>query len=260
MAATTHHPDIDAVLASLLAGARAALGANFHGLYLHGSLASGDFDPETSDVDFLVVTADEVPPERIPALEAVHARLAAGGSPWAMKLEGRYLPRASLRRWDPADPARPCVHEGRFYLAGQEADGVLQRHELRERAVVVAGPPPAPLIDPVSPADLRAAVARLLRERWAPMLADPARLRDAAYQAYAVLSMCRALLTLRDGVLASKPAAARWAQAAFPGPRAALVARASSWRPGAAMDDLDETLAFLRFAVEGAAGFAGSPR
>ena len=79
----TPYPDVNAVLHELLAGVQAILGDHFVGLYLHGSLAIGDFNPHRSDIDFVVVTAGELPDEMLPALEAMHAhgrwRFAVGG-------------------------------------------------------------------------------------------------------------------------------------------------------------------------------------
>jgi hypothetical protein len=239
------HPEVTAALHHLVASAREALSENFVGLYCYGSLALGDFDPETSDIDFLAVTAGEIDREGIAALEAMHTRLWASGAHWAMRLEGRYLPRPALRRYDPNNPAWPCVNEGRFYLAPEEPDWIIHRHVLREHAAIIAGPPLAPLIDPISPDALRDAVHGTLREWWLPMLDDPARLSDEAYQAYAVLSMCRVLYTLRHGTIVSKPVAARWAQVALGEPRAALIARALAWRPGAGMDSLAEAVNFI---------------
>jgi len=69
------------------------LGNQFIGMYLYGSLASGGFNPETSDIDFLVVTSDELSSERIDALENMHASLAVSGLKWAAKLEGAYIPK-----------------------------------------------------------------------------------------------------------------------------------------------------------------------
>ena len=242
-------PKVNDILQHLLAAARDVLRERFVGLYLYGSLATGDFEPETSDIDFLVITADEIPVEEIAALEAMHARLWASGAHWAVKLEGRYLPAAVLRHYEPDNPARPCVNEGRFYLAPEEPDWIIQRHVLREHGVIVAGPPIAPLIDPVSPDELRASVRGVLLGWWRAMLDDPARLRGDDYQAFAVLSMCRALHTLRYGTIASKPEAARWAMAALGEPRATLIARALAWRPGAELNAFDETVDFIRATI-----------
>lgn len=45
----TSYPDVDETLSALLDGVRSVLKSDFIGLYLYGSLATGDFDPETSD-------------------------------------------------------------------------------------------------------------------------------------------------------------------------------------------------------------------
>lgn len=247
----TPYPDINAMLDTLLSGVQAILGPHFVGLYLYGSLASGDFDPQRSDVDFVVVTADVLPDEMIAALEALHARIAASGLEWAAKLEGAYIPQCLIRRHDPAGPPCPHVNEGRFYLAALGSDWVIQRHVLREQGIVVAGPPPHTLIDPVQPDDVRQAALGFLREWWAPMLDNPdPRLDGGGYQVYAILTMCRTLYTLHYGKIVSKTAAAQWARGALNERWATLIAWASARRPGVQSDHMTETLDFIRYTVE----------
>jgi hypothetical protein len=175
------------VLHELLFGAQAVLGDRLIGLYLYGSLASGDFDPQRSDIDFVVVTRGEVPQELVPALEELHKGLweggsQPGGSKWATKLEGAYISQAALRRYNPNDPPRPAVNEGRFYLDSQDSAWIIQRHILREHGVAVAGPPLRGMIDPVSVEALKRSVTGILLEWWAPMLENPVRLQTAEYQ------------------------------------------------------------------------------
>lgn len=246
----TPYSDVNVVLHRLLSGVKAVLGDRFVGLYLYGSLATGEFDPCRSDIDFVVVTARELPAEVVTALEEMHAHLAAGGSKWAAKLEGSYIPLRALRRYDPDDPPRPQLNEGRFYLGRHESDWVIQRHVLREHGVAVAGPAISAFIDPVGPDDLRRGVLGVLREWWEPMLRDPGWLRGTEYQAYAVLTMCRALYTLRHGKIASKPASARWAQGELGARRAEFIERALNWRPGEWRDELAATLDLIRHTIE----------
>jgi predicted nucleotidyltransferase len=246
----TPYADVNAVLQRLLTDVQAVLGSEFIGMYLYGSLASGDFDQQTSDIDFVVVTAHELPDDLIAALGTIHDRLAASGLALATKLEGSYLPLATLRRYDPSYRRFPSINEGRFWVCGHGNDWVIQRHILREQGVVVAGPDLRPLIDPLHPDALRQAVLDALDEWWWPMLDDPERISTREYQVFAVLTMCRALHTLQHGVIVSKPVAARWAQSAFGPSWAALIKRALVWRPGMPGDELSETLDFLRFARE----------
>jgi hypothetical protein len=257
MAHPTPYPEINAVLQALLSGVQGVLGDCFVGLYLYGSLAGGDFDPQRSDIDFVVATAGELPNEMVAALEAMHARIANSGLKWAAKLEGAYVPLDTLRRHDPSGSPCPCINEGRFYLATLGSDWVIQRYTLREQGVVVAGPDLRNLIDPVQPDDLKRAVLGFLREWWAPMLRDPdPRLHGGEYQAYAILTMCRALYTLQQGTVVSKTVAARWAQETLGESWEGLIERALTWRrdtpssgDGGALN-IDEVLDFIRCVLE----------
>jgi hypothetical protein len=246
----TSYPDVNAVLRELLSGVRAILGKHFVGMYLYGSLSGGDFTPDRSDIDFVAVTADDLPDEMISALAAMHARM-AGGSPWGRELEGTYIPQRALRRHDPADAVYPHIERGEHLVVEQhDSAGVIQRHILREQGITLAGPPPHTLIDPIQPNDLRRATLAILRGWWAPMLDDPALLYHPGYQAYAVLTMCRALYTLQHGTVVSKPAAARWAHQALGERWAGFIERADAWRNGMPFDHLNEMLDFIRYTLE----------
>jgi len=235
----------------VLAGARDLLRERFVGMYLHGSLATGDFAPERSDIDFLVVTDDELPDDVVAALGEMHARLASSGERWVAHLEGSYIPRAAMRRYDASAAQHPRLPIGEpFRIAHHRADWVIQRHVLREQGVVLAGPAPRTFIDPVTKAQLRAAVVELLHGFWARQLVAGDFLRPREYQAFAVLTMCRALYTLECGGMVSKPAAARWAMANLVAPWPGVIARALTWPHGEQPDGLDETLALIRYTLE----------
>ena len=246
----TSFPAINRTLAALLAAVQEALAEQFVGLYLYGSLASGDFDPATSDIDFLVVTRDILPDPTIAKLGAAHQQLWRSGDAWAARLEGSYLARAALPRYDPADRTPwPTLNAGAFYRAAHGWDWVLQRAILREHGIVVAGPSLAALIEPVGPGALREAIGALLAEWWVPMLAEPARLHSPEYQAYAILSMCRALYTLEHGVIASKPAAARWAQEYLGPAFGPAIGQAVAWRAGTPLEQLATARALIQLAA-----------
>lgn len=211
----TPYPDVNEVLHLLLSNAKEILGDQFVGMYLYGSLSSGDFNRKSSDIDFLVVTADSLAEEKVAALETMHHQLWSHGMKWAAKLEGAYVPKDLIRCHDPNGVLCPSINEGQFYVARLGSDWIIQRHIIREGGVVVAGPDPKTLIDPVSPDDIRGSVLGILKEWWFPMLDDPSWLANhgSEYHAYAILTMCRALHALEHGTIVSKPAAARWAQA-----------------------------------------------
>jgi hypothetical protein len=95
----TAYPELNEVLAELVAGAGRILGPNFCGAYLQGSFALGDADLH-SDVDFMVVTQDEVSALHESQLQAMH-ELPDLDITWASHLEGSYVAKAALRRPDP---------------------------------------------------------------------------------------------------------------------------------------------------------------
>lgn len=246
----TRYPEVNALLDCLLAMQREALGSQFVGLYLFGSLSWGDFDPTSSDVDFLSVTEGALDADAVSRLDRLHRELAASGSPWAAKLEGSYIPRGALWRYDPADAVHQTIGvDWPFGLARHRENWIVERHIVRERGRAIAGPPPKSLIDVVTPDQLREAVRAGLDTFWSQQLADPTWLRPLNYQAFAILTMCRALYTLRTGDVASKPEAARWALRELPEPWAATVARALATRADPRPGDLGATLDFIRYAI-----------
>lgn len=243
--------DVNTLLACLLADIRSILGERLVGLYVHGSLAYGDFNPQTSDIDFLVVTDGGLPTKTFSALKDMHTHLFASGLAWSQKLEGAYIPKEDLRYHDPAHaPVAWLGVDGHFALEPLGSDWILQRWILREKGIIVAGPPLTGLIDPVSADDLREAVRGSLCEWWSPPFPSPERFRSGEYQAYATLTMCRSLFVLEHGDVASKPEAARWAQSALGDPWAKLIADAVGWREGMVFDRLEETLEFICYTLE----------
>lgn len=213
-ASPTPYPAVNEILELLKEQVVEVLGSQFVGMYLFGSLASGDFDPDSSDIDFLIVTTGMLDGNTIDALNAIHQAIWNSGLKWAAKLEGSYLPKEHLPRFEKSDRLYPTVNEEKFYLAPHGSDWIIQRHIIREQGVVVAGPDPKSMIDSVSPDEIRRAVTNILEEWWFPMLEDPYWLRDRGteYHAYAILTICRSLYALEHGEVVTKPVAARWAQ------------------------------------------------
>ena len=227
----TPYPEVDAILRHLTGAVQTVLGADFVGLYLFGSLSSGDFDPDRSDIDFVVVTRSLPTDEQTRALEAMHHGIYACGLPWATKLEGTYIPQADLRRYDRAGGPYPGYNEGEFAINPHGHDWIIQRHIVRESGVIVAGPDPRPWIDPITPDDLRRAAACTLDDWWRPMLRDnPGWLAARTdYQAFAVETMCRVLYTVETGQVGSKRASAEWALSALEPRWQSLIRLARAW-------------------------------
>jgi predicted nucleotidyltransferase len=252
------YPDVAAILQELLVEVQAILGEQFIGLYLHGSLAAGDFNPHRSDIDFVVVTTPKLAGDTIANLARLHSQMRETGAHWANHIEGDYIPLAALRRYDPAQACYPHLStSGHFAVEQHDSGVIIQHHILREKGVVVAGPPIQPYIGPVTPDELRRATLDILHGWWEPKLINPVALADDEYQVYAVLTMCRMLHTFQFGEVVSKPVAAKWAMDKVNGPFdsaqykrfSSLITQANAWQNGLPFDKLAETVDFIRYVI-----------
>jgi hypothetical protein len=248
-------PEVETLLVDLLHGIREALGDPLVGLYLDGSLTSGDFDP-ASDIDFLAVTEAELTPAQFSALQAMHKRMATTHPRWGVELEGSYISRAAVRRYDPALAIHPNLERGKtetLKMVHHDVDWIIHYHVVRERGISLFGPDPKTLIDPILPDSLREAMRPNLEVWWRPMLADPAPLQRRGYQSYAVLTMCRICFTMAEGKVASKADAARWAKQHLDKRWVPLIDRAIARRlapdPETAPEEIAQTQEFIRLAV-----------
>jgi len=243
-------PQIDETLAELLSGSRSLLADNFFGMYLFGSLAIGDFDQETSDIDFVVVTKAEVRAEVRAGLGTLNERLQSTGSSWAAKLEGSFLPLHVFENFNPACTAHPTIGMGGKYgLDHKGIEHAIQRFMLRQDGITLAGPEPRTFMGPVGAEELKQETRALLGGWWAAQLKEPVRMRRRGYQAYTVLTMCRMLYTLEHGGVISKPAAARWARERLGEPWLGPIDRALDWRDGDGVDDFEPARELIRYTL-----------
>jgi len=243
------------MLDALLPGVQQALGENLAGVYLRGSLALGDFDPLTSDLDFLAVTERPVTDSEFRSLADLHAQLAQSSNRYARRLEGSYIPRAAVRRFPVGGRRHPTLGTDWAFGWGEHRDNwILELWTVRERGVVLWGPDPRTLIAPISADQLREAVRSELTARlrdWAAQPEGPEWLLPRFYQAFEVQTMCRALYTLAHGTLPTKPRAVAWALGILPEPWHTLVERTRAWHTEAIPDPtgLAEVLRFVRWAA-----------
>ncbi len=221
----TPYPDVNAILSELQTHMQRILGPHLVALYLDGSLANGDFD-ESSDIDFVAVTDEDISAETFETLRLMHAQMNAGPSPWAIQLEGTYLSAQALRRYDPTHARHPNIERGLGEALKWVQHGPWWLPHLaivREKGIVLLGLPPHTLIDPVSPNALRSAMRDTLAE-WGR--AAPGPINSRGYQSYIVLTLCRVLYTLQHGRVVSKKIAAQWAQTSLDKAWAGLIERA----------------------------------
>ena len=245
----TPYQDVNVFLNLLLSNIQSILGDHFIGLYLGGSLALGDFNSHRSDIDFVAVTFDELPPEMIAALQAMHTRLWARGTKWDRRLDGSYVPQQVFRHWTADHTPCPFVEGDRFTVTKQ-GSAVIQRHIIHRYGVVVAGPSPHRLVDQVGSDELRCAQQDMLEKCWRPLLDDPAWVQQSQMQPFAILTLCRTLYTLEHGVVASKLVAARWCKQTIGKQWTALIEWALAWPHDTESSHLEATLSLIKYTLD----------
>ena len=253
----TPYPDVNTVVHELLTSIQAILGAQLRGMYLLGSLALGDFHPQASDLDLVIVTVGTLSDETFASLRELHRRFDHSASAWATRLDAVYLPQEVLREAFPTAARYPILEwPGLLALEPLEGGWPIQRYTLREYGVVVSGPDPSSLLDPVNPDDLRQASAAIV-ERWRDQAHRDrewvAWLRQPDNHTFVVLTLCRLLYTLDTGSVASKPAAALWAERTLPSRWSGLIDRAATQQHATddePEDEVNNTLALLEYTYE----------
>lgn len=221
------------------------------GLYLYGSLATGDFDLDISDLDFLATTSSGVTATELEALRLMHQSFAADNPDWDNRVDVVYLSVKALRTFRSAkspiviSPGEPLhVREGEALVSWLQT-----WYLIREGGVALFGPPPKTIIPPIAQSEF----AQSVRDYASELSEKLDEERSRKYQAYIILTMCRALHVHRTGKQASKRQAALWAQEALP-EWSGLIRSALAWRQAWREENVDpsatraETLRFVNFA------------
>ena len=197
---------------------RRELKENLIGVYLHGSLATGCFNPLRSDVDLLVVMRQKM---KVTAKRAL-GQLLLDVSRRPAPVEISFLTLDDLHPW--RHPASYDFHysddwrekfvrelqngEWKNWNAPERFDDDLAAHitVLNRRGVCLYGPPAAEVFPPVPESDFaRSILGDVLSAKFG---LDGA---AAQFPVYVVLNACRTLAFLRTGEVLSKEEGGRWA-------------------------------------------------
>jgi hypothetical protein len=214
---STVYPELQWVLNGFVVGIQTALLDNLVGAYLVGSLATGDFDLD-SDVDFIVLTNDELTNNELQSLQRMHEHIHALGCYPAEHLEGSYISKHLLNQAELVG-VEPVwyVDNGSTVLEKSTHDNQWHvRWVLRERGITLTGPSPRGLLSPIPAGSLRAEMITAMHKLAGHFLAEidgPLRYFNSRFgQSFAVLTCCRILQTLETGVVSSKHAGVNWAK------------------------------------------------
>jgi hypothetical protein len=257
------YPEMASVLQRFVGGVQTALGSNFLGAYLVGSLATGGFDLD-SDVDFLILTNEELSDAEVRSLQTIHLDIHALGCYPAEHLEGSYISTDLLNRTElvGVEPLwfvdngntslERSIHDNRWHV----------RWILRERGITIIGPDPKTLLHRVPAGALRSeAVAAIqeLKSRFVTEIDRPLGWFNTRFgQSFAVLTCCRMLYTCKSGTVQSKLSGVKWAEQSLDPAWCELIRKAWTERTGVRFGDkvrqpaqtrlLHETAKFIAYA------------
>ncbi len=246
----TSYTDINRLLESFLSHIQQIFQEKLVGLYLYGSLTTGDFDPDSSDIDLLAVTSSQITAPEFNALRAMHRDFTRDNPEWEDRIDAVYLTVAALRTFR-SEKNPIVISPGEpFHVREGEAlrDWLQNWYIVRENGLALFGPPPKAVIPPITQDEFVEAVRRYAAEVSGWIGHE----RNRKSQAYAILTLCRALHVHRTGKQVSKRQAALWAQEELP-EWSRLIQSALAWRQAWRDEHVDhaatrtETMQFVKF-------------
>jgi streptomycin 3"-adenylyltransferase len=225
------------------------LDQNLLGIYLHGSLALGGFQPTRSDIDMLVVNRQRMDPDTKRAVIATLLRISRMPCP----LDIDFLAEQDIF---PFQHPLPCdlhyeetcreqyeqdLRTGAWKhwndTVERDPDLTISIRVLHQCGICLYGKPVSEILPPVPEQDFRDAVVKKVQAEINHRRQDPISF---------VLNACRACAYLRDGVILSKDEGALWGVTHLPEQYHPLIQQALALyrgeRPGrpvghAALDD-----------------------
>jgi predicted nucleotidyltransferase len=258
------YPELRKVLNTFVDEIAAKLRENLVGIYLIGSIASGDFDLD-SDVDFLVVTNTELTEANMKSLQDIQIKIHDIDCYPAKHLEGSYISISDLNNCN-------IVGEKKLYYFDngnttyEESTHDNQWHVrwiLRERGITLVGRKPETILKSIPLNEMLNEIKKTMlqvMQVFQDEINRPLSFWNSRFgQSFAVLTYCRMLHTLHTGTVQSKKAGAKWAKEFVDPKWVNLIDQAWNEREGvrfgvkigqrAEASLLYETLEFIKYAI-----------
>jgi hypothetical protein len=236
----TGYPDVNDLLDDLLARLQTVLGQRLVGVYLYGSLVWGDFDPRSSDIDLVVATSPAIDDQIFGGLDQIQREIVGKYPHWAGRIEIAYVSTDALQTFKRRPSTIAVISPGEpFHFKETDPGWLMNWYMVQEQGRTLFGPAPTALIDPISQQEFIQTVKQHAL-RWGEWVQES---HNRPSQAYAILTMCRALYTCAHGVQVSKRKAAEWAAQQLP-EWSGLIHNALEWRAAWRDDDVDHAATF----------------
>lgn len=229
---------------------RSILGENLLGLYLHGSLAMGCFNPKKSDIDLMLVVEEEPSDEE--KLAFMQQVVLMNEEAPAKGLELSIVTRRAVKPFAYPTPFVlhfSPMHLGWFqrdphgyiqHMKGEDPDLAAHCTVLRRHGVVLDGPPADRVFGEVPKAAYLDSIRQDVAGAAEDILTDPM---------YITLNLCRVAAYAREGLILSKQEGGLWGLARLPEAHHPLIRHALDCYAGDRPMTVDEAAA-VSFAEE----------
>lgn len=219
--------EVNDIIEQLLNGHKHIFGNRVVAYYLYGSLVWGDFDITSSDIDTLCVIDSEVTLEEMESLRRMHEQITNDRPKWNNRVEVHYAPLDGLKRFRQTSFRMGNISPGEpLHMIDAGVDWIDEWYCVQEYAITLYGMSKEEVIPHIEKWEFIQTIcsyARSFRERIKSS-------KQSCYsQAYAVLTLCRALYSRKKEEQISKPGAARWAMDFLP-EYTDLIQNALIWR------------------------------
>jgi hypothetical protein len=222
----TNYSQVNQLVADLLAQMQAILGTKLAGLYLYGSLVTGDYDAEISDVDLLAAVSSDLTDAEFDKLKQMHDGIVAKDNQWDNRIEVAYLSLHGLRTFKTERSPITVISPGEpINTKDAGSDWLMNWYMVQEKGVTLFGVSPETIIEPISKAEFVQCIRQHMAS-WREWVKD---IDHRKGQSYAILTVCRGLYTCTHGEQVSKVKAAAWAQKQLPA-WSSLIEDALVWR------------------------------
>lgn len=212
------------VLDAFIAAAREIMGEQLTGIYLHGSLAMGCFNPDKSDIDLIIIIEESISDEQkmkfMERVAAINRQAPAKGLEMSIVLRKYCSPFAYPTPFElhfsPAHLQWFCDRPQEYVrrMKGEDKDLAAHFTIIRRYGIVLYGEKIENVFAEVPHENYADSILEDVRDAKEEILRQPM---------YIILNLCRVLAFLEDGLILSKKEGAEWATGRLPDDDLAVV-------------------------------------
>lgn len=224
---------------------------NLIGFYLFGSLTYGDFNPDTSDIDLLVIIRRPMNANEMEQVKKLHKKVEERYPIWKKRLECSYVPINMFKNKLPPKEPRSYYNEGIFYdEAPYGNEWIINNYLLYQHGIALIGKDFKKLIEPIDIVEVQKACIRDLFQEWEPKIQDGTWLDSSYHQSYLVMNLSRIIYTVITSETGTKKASAEWAKNQYSSQWGHLIEEALHWKHGQELNIKKEAIDFIKFVID----------